>query len=158
MRKHLALLGEEHIHPKYLKRIVNALRVSTDVPRCDSHLFTIPLESSLGAGALDGLGFFALWDSLKTSLPDVCAKSFDEYPPNDFYLPGAILTSLLNPDEFEAFVENLFDYFAGIDEQLLELVVSAQEPLALWWEADRSETLVRICGHSRSFRDWLTQQ
>lgn len=115
-------------------------------------LTALPVEE-----ALDGLGFFVLWDSVKTSLPDVCAKSFNEYPPNDFFLPGAILLSLLDPDGFDTFVENLTEYLAGLEEELDEVVSEARGSLASWWGAKRIETLSQIFSHSETFRNFLTQ-
>lgn len=106
---------------------------------------------------LDGLGFFVLWNSVKSSLPELCAERFEEYPPNDLYLPGAVLTSLLNADGFDTFAENLSDYLAGIDDELEAGVSKATPSLAKWWESSREQTLSEIFNHSAAFRSFLTQ-
>lgn len=101
---------------------------------------------------LEAFGFFILWESVKASLPKICAKRFEEYPPNEEHVPGAILSDLTNPERFDSFFEDLCDYLTSIDEDLEERVLDSEEKLEKWWETKRSETLDRIWIHSEKMR------
>ena len=107
---------------------------------------------------LEGFGFFLFWDSVKSSLPLVCAQRFDEYPPNDCTIPGAILTSLLDSESFDSFFGELTDYFSSIDEELDDAVSDSEEKLKQWWDKYRSDIVEKIWIHSEPLRTNLTSE
>lgn len=107
---------------------------------------------------LEGFGFFLLWDSVKSSFPQICVQAFDEYPPNDCTSPGAILTSLLDAEGFDSFFAELNDYFSSIDDELEEEIADSEEKLQVWWDKNRSEVLEAIWSHSETLRMNLSSE
>lgn len=104
---------------------------------------------------LEGFGFFLFWDSVKSSLPQICAHKFDEYPPNDCTSPGAILTALLDPENFDSFLSELTEYFSSIDDELEEAVSDSEVKLQQWWDQKRSDVVKEIWKHSEPLRSLL---
>jgi hypothetical protein len=97
------------------------------------------------------LGFYVLWDSVKTCFPEDLDRLLKEFPPEIGDYSPNVLRAILREEDFDGFIGALVLFFSQIAEDLEEKLEAARSPLSDWWNLERVEVIAKIYEKVRSW-------
>jgi len=90
------------------------------------------------------LGFYVLWDSVKTCLPENLDRLVQDFPPEIGDYSPNVLRAILRDDDFAGFINALGLFFSQIADNLEDELEEAQSPLSDWWSLQREGVIAEI--------------